>query len=145
MTRPKRKATAATQTPAEPPAVTLTHSVPEPDAAPAGDAAEPAKPGSPNPFGVRADYQAGVHLLEDRKFRQMQLRFDAKPADPIRQAMAEAGFRWRSAEGVWTKQIEAGAEWRTRADANALFDRVTALIRDEHIPVHEPSAGRGRG
>lgn len=147
--RPKRTRKPAGQTtePTTPPVAADTFTAGPPAPAPADDEAARPSPGaarSSNPFAVRADYQAGVHLLEDRKFRQMVFRFDAKPAEAVRQAVHDAGYRWRAAEGVWTRQLEAGQEWRTRAEANALFDRLTALIRELHVPAAAPEAGRGR-
>ena len=70
-------------------------------------------------------------LLEDRRFKQAQLRFAAKPSDEVRQAVREAGFQWRSQEEAWTKRIDPEKAWRTRAEAKALYDRVTAMIRAE--------------
>ena len=89
----------------------------------------PAKSYGPNPFGVRADVVAGVRLQEDKRYRQMQLKFDAKPSDEVRHAVREAGFQWRSHEQVWSKPIDPDRGWQTRAAAEALFDRVAGLIR----------------
>ena len=104
---------------------------PEPRSAPnpEGDA-DAARP-LPNPFGVRADHEAGVGLLEDRRFRQMQIRFREKPSDEVRRVIREAGYQWRSQDQAWTKQIDPDAAWRTRAEATALFDRVAGMVRDE--------------
>lgn len=85
----------------------------------------------PNPFGFRHDAVAGVRLLEDRRFKQLQLRFVAKPSEAVRAVVAEAGWRWRPQEEHWTKQIDAEKGWQTRADADALYERVVTTIRAE--------------
>ena len=95
-----------------------------------------ATPYGPNPFGIRADVVAGVRLQEDKRYRQMQLKFDARPSDEVRQAVRDAGFQWRSQEQVWSKRIDPDQGWRTRAGAEDLFDRVTTLIRTEHGHGH---------
>ena len=85
----------------------------------------------PNPFGIRGDRVAGVMLAEDRRFRQMQLRFDVKPSDDIRKAVGEAGFQWRAAEKVWSKQIDPAEGWRTRVEAQELYEHIREILRAE--------------
>ncbi len=106
---------------------------------PGGHAAavRPDGPRVPNPFGHKQDAAAGVRLLEDRRFKQAQLKFEIKPSDAVREVVREAGFRWLREEGVWAKQIDPDKGWQTRADADALFDRVAALIRAEKGVTHE--------
>lgn len=93
-------------------------------------AADPADAPRPAAFAVRADYAAGVTLLEDRKFRQVQIRFADKPPEAVRTLVREAGFQWRANEGVWSKQLDPDHGWRTRADAERLYDRVADMLRD---------------
>ena len=81
--------------------------------------------------GWRGDYEVGVKLQEDRRFKQVRIAFAEKPSDDVRQVVREAGFQWRSQEEVWTKQIDPDKAWRTRAEAEALFERVTAMLRAE--------------
>lgn len=95
------------------------------------DAHRPDGPRVPNPFGFRQDAVAGVRLLEDRRFKQVQLKFADKPSDAVRQAVREAGFRWLQEAGVWAKQIDRERGWQTRAEAEEVFGRVAALIREE--------------
>ena len=98
-------------------------------------AREPARLGEGkawNPrFGLRADHEVGVGLLEDKRFKQMQIRFAEKPSDEVRRVVREAGFQWRSQEEAWAKRIDPDKGWRTRAEAEALYDRVTVMIRAE--------------
>lgn len=101
------------------------------------EAVRPTGPRSPNPFGYKHDVAAGVRLLEDRRFKQVQVKFAAKPSDEVRQVVRDAGFRWLQEEQVWAKQIDPEKGWQTRADADALFEQVTAMIRAEQGLTHE--------
>ena len=112
-----------------------------PDEHPVGDRPEgepshvaahrPGGPRVPSPFGHRQDAVAGVRLLEDRRFRQVQLKFADKPSDAVRRVVSEAGFRWLQGEQAWAKQIDRENGWQTRALAEEVFGRVVALIREE--------------
>jgi hypothetical protein len=105
---------------------------PAPGVDPATDTERgPSRPVGPNPFGVRGDYEAGVRLLEDRRFRQMQLAFAEKPSEAVRQAVRDAGFQWRAGEQVWTLQINPEKGWQTRARAHEAFERAAELLRQE--------------
>ena len=86
---------------------------------------------TPNPFGYMQDVVAGVKLQEDRRFKQSQLKFDAKPTDAVRVVVREAGFRWLPEEQVWWKAISSENGWQSRMDAERLYQQVTAMIRKE--------------
>lgn len=112
------------------PASALPPKPPAGDAERRPDAAGEGKAWNPL-FGLRGDYEAEVRLLEDRRFKQMHIRFETKPSDAVREAMRDGGFRWRQAEQAWTRRIDPEHAWRTRAEAETLFGRVVALIREE--------------
>lgn len=101
------------------------------DCEPATADVRPDGPRAPNPHGYKQDVAAGVRLLEDRRFKQVQLKFADKPSAAVREMVREAGYRWREEEQAWTKQIDPEKGWQTRADADDLFERVTAAIRAE--------------
>ncbi len=82
-------------------------------------------------FGWRGDHEAGVKLQEDRRFKQVRISFADRPSDDVRRVVRDAGFQWRSQDQAWTRQIDPDKAWRTRAEAEALYDRVTAMIRAE--------------
>lgn len=113
-----------------------TSSDPGAEASATTDQESATKPYGPNPFGIRADVVAGVRLQEDKRSRQMQLKFDARPSDEVRQAVRDAGFQWRSQEQVWSQRIDPDQGGRTRASAEALFDRDTTLIRTDQGHGH---------
>ena len=113
-----------------------------PDAGPGNEpshagAVRPNGPSVPNPFSFKHDVAAGVRLMEDRRFKQMQIQFAEKPSDDIRLAVREAGFRWLQEEQVWVKQIDRENGWQTRADAEKLFDQIASQIRAEKGIRHE--------
>ena len=60
-----------------------------------GEAARPL----PNPFGVRADHDAGVGLLEDRRFKQMQIRFRELCGGPHKASSVALPVMWRWTAG----------------------------------------------
>jgi hypothetical protein len=120
--------------------------------------AEPATPatGTPAPadapFAERHEMQnivlgpmndsPSMRLFRSEKYQQMQIQFDEKPDERYRTRLREAGWKWRTAEQVWTKQFEPGARWRTPADAEKLFAEIGNAIRAERgLP---PVRGAGR-
>lgn len=46
-----------------------------------------------------------ITLYRSRKFNQVAIKFDERPDEWIRERMHNEGYRWRQAEGVWTKQL----------------------------------------
>jgi len=125
---PSHDATATPPLPAHPPASPPSDGV-LPDAATPSETETPK--GEYRAQGIKGDYIAGVRLLEDRRFKQMQLAFREKPSDAVRHAVREAGFQWRSAEQVWTLQIDPEQAWQTRSKAHATFEAASAMIRAE--------------
>ena len=57
---------------------------------------------STDPFKIAADYLAGVHLFESRQDRQMAIKFDDKPGQPVLEKLKEALHHldapWKPAE-----------------------------------------------
>ncbi len=112
-------------------------SAPEfPEGARTGDE-ESAKVKIPNPYPFQSDRQTGVVLLEDRQLRKMQLKFDMKPSDEVRQVLRDAGFRWKSAHQTWEIAVDKEQSWTARAQADKLFKQVTGMIRQELGIAHE--------
>ena len=113
------------------------------DAAPATEPARadvaPAAPAAayqPDPFpmlslslGDKPDAPR-VHLYRNRRMNQVAIRFDEKPAEPVRKRLRDEGYKWREAEGVWTKQL--GEHKATgQLAAERLVDEVANGIRAE--------------
>ena len=71
-----------------------------------------------------------IHLYRSRRFNQVAVRFDEKPDEAVRQRMHDEGYRWRQAEGVWTKQL---GEYRASGQlaAERLVDELANGIRAE--------------
>src|SRR5277367_5271653 len=64
----------------------------------------------PDPFGIAADYLAGVRLMENKKERTMAIQFgdgstEAKPSQDVIGMVKAAGYRWNPSERMWTHPI----------------------------------------
>jgi hypothetical protein len=70
-------------------------------------------------------------LFRNNRFQQMAIRFDQKPAEHHRTALHDAGWRWREAEGVWTKQLDRDRRAASQLDAERLFHQLADSIRAE--------------
>jgi hypothetical protein len=82
------------------------------------------------PFRFQSDLEAGVHLEEDRQYKQMRIKFDEKPPVHIRAEVHGEGFRWNSLEQAWSKPIDRDAAWKSRTEAERTFDRACELLRE---------------
>ena len=97
---------------------------------------ERAGPFQPDPFDFYSvaltDAKDGprVRLYRSRRFNQVAVQFDEKPEQPIRERMHNEGYRWREAEGVWTKQL---GEYRASGQlaAERLVTELANAIRAE--------------
>ena len=82
-----------------------------------------------------------VRLFRNRRMNQVAVRFDEKPTEPHRQRLREAGYKWRDAEGVWTKQL--GDE---RASGQLAAERLVSEIADAiRGEAGLPLVGRAEG
>lgn len=70
-------------------------------------------------------------LFRNNRYQQMAIRFDQKPAEHHRTALHDAGWRWREAEGVWTKQLDRDRRAASQLDAERLFAQLADAIRAE--------------
>jgi hypothetical protein len=104
---------------------------PQAEGAPQGERAA-APPGSHELDSIELGPQKGsprMRLFRSHRFQQMQIRFDEKPSDEVRELLHQEGWRWRDQEAGWTKQLDKEAKWRTQADAERLFKEVANGIR----------------
>jgi hypothetical protein len=101
---------------------------PEGQAAGAGENSD-AQPAPKNKwaprFGSWSDYEAGVHLTEDRQNKLMTIKFDAKPSEAVRKLMKEDyGYRFDPEDQLWYKQINRAKQRQTRAEADIWLSRL---------------------
>jgi hypothetical protein len=84
-------------------------------------------------FGSFGDYEAGVHLVEDRENKRMLIKFDEKPSEQVRTLLKspEYGYRFDGAEQVWYKFISQARPRQSRREADDLFLKVANMIREE--------------
>src|SRR5580658_4149379 len=89
---------------------------------------------APDPFGIAADYVAGVRLFESKQDRQMAIkfgegRFEDKPSDAVISRLKEAGFRWNPVDRIWAHPVWADSARTTRIEAEKLYQEVRQMIR----------------
>lgn len=85
-----------------------------------------------DPFGIAGDNVAGVQLFEGRKNRQMIIKFNERPIQPVIDKVKEAGYRWDSANQQWTHAIRQESAMATRIEAKRLYDEVRQMIHDHN-------------
>ena len=84
-------------------------------------------------FGSWSDYEAGVHLIEDRQNRRMTIKFDEKPSEAVRALMKgeQHGFRFDGEDEVWYKKISQAKPRQSRQEAEELAFQTANMIREE--------------
>jgi hypothetical protein len=86
------------------------------------------RPTAPDPFGIASDYAAGVHLFDSKRDRQMALKFDEKPPQPIIDKVKEAGFRWEGADQIWAHPY-GDNPLTVRIEGERLYQEVRQMVR----------------
>jgi hypothetical protein len=83
-------------------------------------------------FPAWLDADAGVHLIEDRQNRRMTIKFDEKPAAPVREVMkVEYGYRFDGENQLWYKKMNPATPRQDREEAEQLAFTVANMIREE--------------
>jgi hypothetical protein len=90
----------------------------------------------PDPFGIAADYLAGVRLFESRQDRQMAIMFgegrpEDKPGQEVIARLKESGYRWNPADRIWVHPVRPDSATTTRIDAERLYQELRRMIREE--------------
>ena len=86
---------------------------------------------TPDPFGIAGDYLAGVRLFESKRDRQMALKFDDKPSQPVIDKLKEAGYHWNPTNLIWAHPVREDNALTTRIDAERLYQEVCKMVRQE--------------
>jgi hypothetical protein len=84
-----------------------------------------------DPFGISGDYEAGVRLFESKRDRQMAIKFEDKPSQPVIDKVKGAGYHWKPADKIWAHPVTEDTVQTTRVNANRLYDEVLQMIRQE--------------
>jgi hypothetical protein len=90
----------------------------------------------PDPFGIAADYLAGVRLFESKQDRQMAIKFgegrpEDKPSPEVIAMLKEAGYRWNPSDRIWAHPVTPDSAMTTRIEAEWLYQEVRHMIRQE--------------
>jgi len=86
---------------------------------------------TPDPFTIAGDYVAGVQLFESRRDRQMAIKFDEKPGQPVIGTLKASGYRWNPTDQIWTHAVRPESAMGTRIDAERLYQEVRQMIRQD--------------
>lgn len=70
-----------------------------------------------------------MRLGRDNQFQQMAIAFDEKPAEETRRRLQADGWKWRSGEERWTKQLDPDRKATGQQDAEKLFDELIRIER----------------
>jgi hypothetical protein len=118
---------------------TETTSVPQSERQPGDESPERTRTFAPDPFPIDIDTRAGARLLAGRRyydkqsgsyaFRNLQIQFDEKPSQPIREKIRAAGFEWDADAESWIKVLPQDNSRDGRRAALALFEEVTGMLR----------------
>jgi hypothetical protein len=54
-----------------------------------------------DPFGIAKDNLAGVRLFDSKRDRQVALKFEEKPSQPVIDKLKDAGFHWEPTDKIW--------------------------------------------
>jgi hypothetical protein len=84
-----------------------------------------------DPFGIAGDYEAGVRLLESRRYRQMVIKFEEKPSPEVLERVKSAGYRWSPNDKAWVQSIPRESARATRIEAERLYQEVRDMIRQD--------------
>ena len=91
---------------------------------------------TPDPFGIAADYLAGVRLFESKQDRQMAIKFgegraEDKPSQAVIDKMKEAGFRWDRTDKIWARPLTPESSMSVRIEAERLYQEVRGMVRQD--------------
>ena len=50
-----------------------------------------------------------VEVIENAELMRLQLLFEGKPSEEVRQTLKRNGFRWSPKQGAWQRQLTANA------------------------------------
>src|SRR5262249_30175958 len=76
---------------------------------------------SPDPYEIAVDTVAGVRLFESRRDRQMAIKFENKPSQPVIDKMHEEGWIWKPEHKIWARPVWADSAMSTRIEAERLY------------------------
>lgn len=67
-----------------------------------------------------------VTVIENTELMRLQLVFDGKPSDEIRETLKKNGFRWSPKQGAWQRQLTANARFALRFMLKAASEQPTS-------------------
>ena len=64
----------------------------------------------------------GVKVIENPDIARIQLVFDGKPSDDVREALKINGFRWAPSEGAWQRNLNANGKYAAEVVLNYISE-----------------------
>ena len=66
----------------------------------------------------------GVKVIENPDIARIQLVFDGKPSDDVREALKINGFRWAPSEGAWQRNLNANGKYAAEVVLNYIGEHL---------------------
>jgi hypothetical protein len=58
--------------------------------------------------------ELGLTLVVNREMQRIQIVFEGKPAEPIRNVLKSFGFKWAPSQGAWQRHLNSNGIWSAR-------------------------------
>lgn len=90
---------------------------------------------TPDPFGIAADYVAGVRLFYSDRDQQVAIKFgegrpEDKPSQQVIDKLKENGYRWQPSNRIWTHAY-GDRPMTVRIEGERLYQEIRQMIRQE--------------
>ena len=66
----------------------------------------------------------GVKVIENPEIARIQLVFNGKPSEDVREALKFNGFRWAPSEGAWQRNLNANGKYAAEAVLNYIGEHL---------------------
>lgn len=77
---------------------------------------------------------SGGKVIHNKEINRIQIFFDAKPSEGMRNHLHHNGFHWSRSEGAWQRQFNKTSIWKTK-DAIELFEKIGDSKKEEEEEI----------
>lgn len=82
----------------------------------------------------------GVRMVKNAEAGRLQLFFDGKPSDAVRDDLKAAGFRWAPSTGAWQRQLTGNAELAAQGVIRKHFRGEAAALAAQNANTQDAAA-----
>ncbi len=82
----------------------------------------------------------GVRMVKNAEAGRLQLFFDGKPEDAVRDDLKAAGFRWAPSSGAWQRQLTGNAELAAQGVIRKHFQGEAAALAAQNANTQDAAA-----